>query len=131
MPSTTVRPIALPALALTPQVVVERGLRVVVAIDMLVNPFRANQDSLRRAQPATDLFQTPLFLEETSDAVLGLASNASLGFDAAPVEREAVSLLWAISAHPLIPPHFTANGVFVDTNLTELLSCTYKLNSRY
>jgi hypothetical protein len=39
----TVRAIPLPAVSLTPQMPVERALSLLIAIDMLVDPFRAHE----------------------------------------------------------------------------------------
>ncbi len=113
---TTICAIPFPAVALTPQMPVERALGLFIAIDMLVNPFQAHEGSLMHAQPATDLFRTPLFLEQTVDAVPDFGSNTPSGFGGQPEQREPVGLLRAIPAPPLISLHFTAHDGFVDTN---------------
>lgn len=82
--STTVGPIALAAVSLTPQMPVQRPLGPFVLEDMLVNPFMADRRALTRAQPPTDLFGTPLFLQQAIDAVLRFRRNTPSGFGVSP-----------------------------------------------
>lgn len=44
------------------------------------------------------------------------SGNTPANFGASPAQREAVGLLRTIAASPLIPPHFTGYGRFVNTN---------------
>ena len=81
---TTIRPMAFAALALTPQMPKQGPLGAFVVLDMLVNPFMADRVGPIRAQPATDLFRAPLFLQQAVDAVPGSGRNAPSDFDASP-----------------------------------------------
>ena len=81
---TTIRRMAFAALALTPQMPKQGPSGEFVVIDMLVIPFMAARVGPIRAQPATDLFRAPLFLQQAVDAAPGSGRNAPSDFDASP-----------------------------------------------
>jgi hypothetical protein len=114
--STTIRPLAFAALALTPQMPVERPLGAFVVIHIVIDPFMTHRLLLARAQPATDLRRTPLFLEQVLDSVPGIHRNAPVDFGASPGQHQSVGLLGAIAPAALIPPDLAADGGRVNSH---------------
>lgn len=113
VPTTTIRPIAFMSLARTPQMPKQGPMGAFVVIGMLVDPFVADGVALAHAQPSTDLFRTPLFLQQAIDSVPSAGGNAASDFGAAPGQGKALGWLRAIAPHPLIPTYSATNGRFV------------------
>src|SRR5690606_14294186 len=87
-----------------------RPLGACVVIHMLINPFMTHRMLLARAQPATDLLGTPLFLEQVLDPVPSVHRNAPMDFGVSPGQHQPVGLLGAITPAALIPPDLAADG---------------------
>ena len=81
----------------------------------------ADRAGLARAQPTTDLFWTPLFLQQAIDAVPRFRRNAPFGFGVPARQRQAVGLLRPIATETLILPHFATDGGGVNPDDTGYL----------
>ena len=74
-----ITPVAFPALLLATQVGMEVAVPALVCINMLVDPFVTDMQSLLPRQPVADLLRTPLLAQQTLNPLPGAGRNPWLG----------------------------------------------------
>ena len=74
-----ITPVAFPAPLLATQVGMEITATVLVRIDILVDPFVTDMQSLLHQQPAADLLRTPLLAQQTLNPFPSSGGNPRLG----------------------------------------------------
>lgn len=84
----------------------------------MLNAFMADRRDLTCLQPPTDLFGTPLFLQQAIDAGLPFGRDTPSGFGVSPGYGEAMGFLRAMAPPPMIPPHLAADRGGVESNHT-------------
>ena len=97
---------------------VERPLREFVTQHILVDPLVADPHRLSVAQPAADLFRTPLVAQELVDQMPRLGGNAHVALRVTPSQHEALRLLRALPTSSPIGLYFATDSGGMDSNDT-------------
>jgi hypothetical protein len=104
-----ITPVAFPALFLATQVGMEITATALVRINMLVDPFVTDMQSLLHRQPAADLLRTPLLAQQTLNTFPGSGGNPRLGLGLAAGQGQVLRLLRAVAAKTPVVPNLTAD----------------------
>ena len=75
-----------------------------VRIDILVDPFVTDMQSLLHRQPAADLLRTPLLAQQTLNPFPSSGGNPRLGLGLAAGQGQVLRLLRAIAAKTPVAP---------------------------
>ena len=93
-----ITPVAFPAPLLATQVGMEVAVPALVCINMLVDPFVTDLQSLLPRQPAADLLRTPLLTQQALNPLPGAGRNPRLGLGLAAGESQTLRLLGTVAA---------------------------------
>ena len=104
-----IAPVAFPALFLATQVGMEITATALVRIDILVDPFVTDMQSLLHRQPAADLLRTPLLAQQTLNPFPSSGGNPRLGLGLAAGQGPVLRLLRAVAAKSAVAPDLTAD----------------------
>ena len=104
-----ITPVAFPAPLLATQVGMEITATALVRIDILVDPFVTDMQSLLHRQPAADLLRTPLLAQQTLNPFPSSGGNPRLGLGLAAGQGPVLRLLRAVAAKSAVAPDLTAD----------------------
>jgi hypothetical protein len=104
-----IAPVAFPALFLATQVGMEITATALVRIDILVDPFVTDMQSLLDRRPAADLLRTPLLAQQTLNPFPSSGGNPRLGLGLAAGQSQVLRLLRAVAAKTPVAPDLTAD----------------------
>ena len=116
-----IAPVAFPALFLAAQVGMEITATALVRIDILVDPFVTDMQSLLHRQPAADLLRTPLLAQQTLNPLPGAGGNPRLGLGLAAGESQTLRLLGTVAAKTAVGlPARSRNSVSPNSGMASL-----------
>jgi len=101
-----------------------------VRIDILVDPFVTDMQSLLHRQPAADLLRTPLLAQQALNPFPSSGGNPRLGLGLAAGQGQVLRLLRAIAAKTPVVTDWSGNTVTLDWDGTLLASANPALHEQ-